>query len=122
VQKFSNQILVLELISSFRKGLEIGRYFYGGFKLGGKAPHAHTDGSIQLLPNISVGFIKSMLRPKIFRPLKQQTEEALDKETWKVVSKKMISSVHAVFQFRSPNYKVAAILPYFDHCGRYYAV
>ncbi len=103
-------------------GTEISRYYYGGFRFRGRETHTHSEASIHLLTNMSAGTIKSALKPKIFRPIKQQPEEALEKEVWKLVSKKMLSSSHGVFQFRSPNYKVAAILPYFDHCGKYFTV
>ncbi len=105
-----------------KKGTEISRYFYGGFKYKSKEVHHHSESAMQLLANLSVGCIKTGLKQKIFRSIKPQPEDGLDKEVWKLVGKKMITSVHAVFQFRSPNYKVAGMLPYFDHCGRYYTV
>jgi hypothetical protein len=58
----------------------------------------------------------------IFRPIGDAPKGKLANENWKIVSKSMISSVHGVFQLKNPNYKIAGVLPYFDHCGKYYKV
>jgi hypothetical protein len=77
---------------------------------------------MQLLTKMTVGSIKTGLRAKLFKPVKPLPEDPGEKEVWKLVSKKMCSGAHAVFQFRSAGYKLAGVLPYFDHCGRYYTV
>ena len=99
-------------------GREVGRLFYGGYA----TAHDHSELAIKMIDNMKVGSIKSELDKIIFRPVRKQAPNEIEKETWKLISKKMISAEHAVFQFRSPNFKVAAMLPDFVNCGKYFTV
>eukprot|EP00826_Nyctotherus_ovalis_P052757 TRINITY_DN6755_c0_g1_i6.p1 TRINITY_DN6755_c0_g1~~TRINITY_DN6755_c0_g1_i6.p1 ORF type:complete len:243 (+),score=42.90 TRINITY_DN6755_c0_g1_i6:143-871(+) len=100
-------------------GMEIGRYMFGGFQMPGGRAHTHDDKAYKLLGSNVVGEIKEEFQARIFRPL-GNVKEKLENETWKIVSKKMLTSCHGVFQFKNPNYQIAGVLPYFDHCGKYY--
>lgn len=102
-------------------GMEIGRYMFGGFQMPGGRAHVHDDKAYKLLGSNTVGEIKEDLQAKIFRPL-GDVKGKVENETWKIVSKKMLTSCHGVFQFKNPNYQIAGVLPYFDHCGKYYKV
>lgn len=84
--------------------------------------HTHSEGALQITTNMNAGHIISELKHKLFKPMKQQPEEFYEKEQWKLISKKSITSNLAIFQFRSPNYKLSAILPYFENCGQYFTV
>ena len=102
--------------------MEIGRYFYGGFVMPKEQVHFHAEGAWMVARKLAIGIIKCSLASKIFIPINPQEKTDVTKDTWKLVSKRMISDVHAIFQFKSSKYKSAGILPYFDHCGKYYAV
>lgn len=106
----------------FKIGTEVSRFYYGGFQGLSKEVHNHTGTAFSIARNLSAGIIRCNLQQKIFKPIKPQYENMVEHEKWKVCSKKMVSGVHAVFQFRSPNFKVAGMLPFFDHCGKYYTV
>ena len=101
--------------------MEIGRFVYGGFQIPNKSVE-ETQSICAKLPKHNIGEIEEDLQCKIFRPTGELKEGKLEDQTWKVVSKTMLSGVHARFQLKNPNYKIAGILPYFDHCGKYYTV
>lgn len=102
--------------------MEIGRFIYGGFQMPDKALHIHSELAYKMFEDHTVGEINENFENLIFRPIREPPKEKLANQSWKIVSKKMISSVHGVFQFSNPNYKIAGVLPYFDHCGKYYTV
>jgi len=88
----------------------------------GKAVHVHKDDAIKKATPMEIGRIREPLSSMIFKPAKAGAEVDLEKETWKLVNKQMISAVHGRFQFKCDNIKPAGMLPYFDHCGKYYTV
>lgn len=95
---------------------------YGGFKLQGKEMHDHGEMVYGAVSTNAVGEIKENFERQIFRPVGNPPKEKLADQSWKIVSKKMLTGVHGIFQFENPNYKIAGMLPYFDHCGKYFTV
>jgi len=102
--------------------MEISRFIYGGFQMPGAKIHFHSEEAMKKFESLKVGKIRNELAPMIFKPVTSPATLQPQDCTWKLVSKKMISSVHAVFQFKCDQYKVAGMLPYFDHCGKYYTL
>ena len=88
----------------------------------GKPVHFHGEGAIKMAKNMAVGTIKEPFTAQIFKHIKPEGEVSIEKETWKLVNKKMVSAVHGVFQFKNDKFKISAMLPYYDHCGKYYTV
>ena len=88
----------------------------------GKSVHTHAAGPIKMAENMSVGRIREPLRAAIFRPIKTVTVDELETQKWTIIKKTMLNGAHAVFRFTNENFKIAGILPYFDHCGKYYTV
>jgi hypothetical protein len=100
----------------------VSRFFYGGFQLPGKAVHTHGDSAIKVAEKMKVGRIIEPLRTSIFRPTSTVGVDALETQKWTVIKKTMLNGAHAVFRFTNPNFKISGVLPYFDHCGKYYTV
>ena len=88
----------------------------------GKKVNIHKANAINMATAIEIGRIREQFASMIFKPVKPGTELDLEKETWRLVNKQMISAVHGRFQFKNDNIKPSAMLPYFDHCGKYYTV
>lgn len=87
----------------------------------GHPVHFHTEAAMKKASGIEIGKIMEPLTAKIFKPLSSGAGP-IENETWKMVKKEMLTTVHARFQFKNENYKVSAMQPYFDHCGKYYTV
>ena len=102
--------------------MEISRFFYGGFNALNSPVHYHTPSALKMMQRLSVGKIKEGLSAAIFKPRSPSASIDPKDDTWKLINKKMLTAVHAVFQFKSENHKITAMLPYFDHCGKYYTL
>jgi len=102
--------------------MEIGRFVYGGFQMPKSIVHFHSKEAMEIFEGMKIGKIVNEIAPQIFKPVNSEVSLQPQECTWKLASKKMITSCHAVFQFHCDQYKIAGMLPYFDHCGKYYTL
>jgi len=91
----------------YKKGMEIGRFVYGGFNMEGFKVNVHSEFAMKKLITLRVGKIINEITHMIFKPVVTPPTEKPQECTWKLVSKKMVSSVHAVFRFSCDQYKCA---------------
>ncbi len=113
------------------EGMEIGRYFYGSFQGFPKHAHMHQADALKLIQGLTIGRILDPQRKALFRMMSHadagdngddEGEVDLEKTSWKLVGRKAISASHAMLQFEAKDVTVGVLLPYFDHCGKYYKV
>eukprot|EP01022_Parablepharisma_sp_SALTPOND_P020923 TRINITY_DN3934_c0_g1_i1.p1 TRINITY_DN3934_c0_g1~~TRINITY_DN3934_c0_g1_i1.p1 ORF type:complete len:445 (-),score=59.50 TRINITY_DN3934_c0_g1_i1:145-1479(-) len=103
-------------------GMEVSRFIYGGFQMLNSLAQDQLQSFIKNAENMTVGRIKDPLPELVFRPINPSLGLIPKNETWKLVDKEMITPVHGEFKLRSENFKVSGMLPYFDHCGKYFTV
>eukprot|EP00831_Metopus_contortus_P038305 TRINITY_DN30129_c0_g1_i1.p1 TRINITY_DN30129_c0_g1~~TRINITY_DN30129_c0_g1_i1.p1 ORF type:complete len:152 (+),score=14.14 TRINITY_DN30129_c0_g1_i1:321-776(+) len=66
--------------------------------------------------------VKDSSKFQTFQPLVLTKIEDLNEEIWKLQIKKMVSRVHAVFQFPNEKYKIVGVLPFFDDREKHYTL
>ncbi len=101
--------------------MEVGRFFYGSFQPMPKHAHCHQEAAKKAALALTIGHIKEPARDLIFHGNEEMSVD-LERTSWKLVARKMVTTSHAVLQFQAKDVTIAGALPYFDHCGKYYKV
>ena len=118
VEKWINQHPGVPLVIKPLLGLEISRYFYGGFIAPGQSkPRVHSENACKVIQQYQIGIIDSGVNIFMMPP---NTE--LQQLTWQLVRKAPITNVHNRFFFQCPNVKTKNILPGIGYAGKYFTL
>lgn len=97
-------------------GREIGRFIYGNHKTLNSNYHSHLGPAFSVMKENTVAMLENPLKFSLFIPQNGKTINDLETSIWKIVS---FDPISGRVKLHSNEFKVAGMLPYFQHAGKY---